>query len=228
MGLVVLRCRIQKKQTRAALKRASARHKRPDQAPGTPCNHHCRRDPRGLALGLGPGVQIPGCRPQDCTGREELSGGCFTTLSLWFPLSLPNANHAAKLRRKLCPQCRERGGGQEPQRLGVPRRPQRKPQPSLPHLQAGRQEGRTAAPPVLGRPSSSFLQTCPGKTRPPVGRDCWSPGPVWLLSHGSSQASRHRGHCAICNPPEPQNTRRSCLPKAVFMTNPFVSPDSPF
>lgn len=53
--------------------------------PGDPWNHRCRRDPRGLALGLRPGVQIPGCHPQDGTGREELSGGCFTTLSLWFP-----------------------------------------------------------------------------------------------------------------------------------------------
>lgn len=196
--------------------------------PGDPLETSLQTGPSRTCSGAGAGCSDPRLLPSGLHWEGRAERRLFHHTFPVVPLSLPNANHAAELRRKLCPQCRERGGGQEPQRLGVPRRPQRKPQPSLPHLQAGRQEGRTAAPPVLGRPSYSFLQTCPRKTRPPVGRVCWSPGPVWLLSHGGSQASRHRGRCVIRNPPEPQNTRRSCLPKAVFMTNLFVSPDSPF
>lgn len=97
--------------------------------------------PQRFTLGLG--VQIPGHQPRSpCSLGEEQKGRRLEKCELKplhrtfrvVPPSLPNANQVAKLRRKLSPLCRERGGGQEPQRFSVPRRT-RKPQPS-PHLHA--------------------------------------------------------------------------------------------
>lgn len=110
MGLIALRCRI-KKQTRAALRgaeRGKAHTSNP--ALGTLQEPH-RSTPRSPGSGAG--------RPWPWIGKEE-RGGSFQKREQRLlrslpvvPLSLPNANLVAVLRRKLCPQCREKREGQE-------------------------------------------------------------------------------------------------------------------
>ena len=116
------------------------------------------------------------------------------------PLSLPNANPAAALRRKQCPPCREKREAQESGSVSHGGQEGNRSPPSTP---AWRNSLRLLSPGARAVPSCRHAL---GRRASWEQRDCWSPRPGWLLSHQGPRA---------LDSPEPQDRRRSFLTKDV-------------
>ena len=116
------------------------------------------------------------------------------------PLSLPNANPAAALRRKQCPPCREKREAQESGSVSHGGQEGNRSPPSTP---AWRNSLRLLSPGARAVPSCRHAL---GRRASWEQIDCWSPRPGWLLSHQGPRA---------LDSPEPQDRRRSFLTKDV-------------
>lgn len=199
----------------------------PNQARG-PQDSSLQMGPQSLTLGLG--VQIPGHQLRTpCSLGEEQKGRRLEKCELKpldrtfcvAPPSLPNANQVAKLRRRLCPLCRERRGGQEPQRFSVPRKTW-KPQPSPPAHLCLPSRSTALSPQEPGAiPSCS---SSPGLAEP---REDLCPSLVSAICH----------HWLLTFPPRPlyyiSHSSRTlegpvCQKWNLGSNRHFVSPDAPF